>query len=146
MVQHEPKSCRFCGDTFTPHPKVGSRQISCSKPICKMERVRLTRRQWYRNNPGYNYENVKEYRQAHPDYQKQWRRRKKHQSHKKSRLPSREIQNQLSHTKTIADVGITQPSHEIQTELTLYFSVPLSGFLQVLPAARRSEIQNQLAS
>jgi hypothetical protein len=104
MVEHPTTRCQFCDDPFVPHTKVGPRQFACEKTVCKQARIKWTRRQWYKKNPGYNYDNVKRYREAHPDYQKQWRQRKKRKQQDKpdigtapktSRLLRREIQNQL---------------------------------------------------
>ena len=154
MVTHEPKACQFCGDTFLPHAKVGPRQIACEKSACKKERVKQTRRQWYKKNPGYNYDNVKRYRQEHPDYQKQWRHRRK-ENHRKSLttlIPpepnttwraKREIQNQLTLAKTTTHIELHRVS-EIQNKLSLCFSIPLCEFFQSIPALHRREIQNQL--
>ncbi len=77
MVQHKPKACQFCCDKFTPHPKVGLRQIACKKPECQRARKRENLKRFYRSDPGYNYDNVKRYRASHPDYQKQWRQKRK---------------------------------------------------------------------
>ena len=159
MVQHEPKACQFCGEQFIPHPKVGSRQIACNKPECRRTRKRGNLQALYRSDPGYNYDNVKRYRVNHPDYQRQWRQRRiekmsalnsalktalKTPGVRQQQIPASlfvspqagEIQTGLSSAKTDMPAKRSRPLREIQTELTLYFSVQLSKLIDFLPDAR----------
>lgn len=158
MVQHEPKACRFCGDSFIPHPKIGLRQIACTKAQCQRARKRANLQRLYDLDPGYNYDNVKRYRASHPDYQKKWRQKRQEQpgtqcSESKAAATSRmqqipaslvEIQTELSSVKTVKFAKKVQAPGEIQTDLTLYFSVPLSGLLTSLPQLKNREIQIEL--
>lgn len=80
MIQHEPKVCLFCEESFEPHPKVGSRQLACEKWDCKRQRVKRTKKLWSDKEPACNYSYVKKFRRNHPDYQKQWRQKRKQQS------------------------------------------------------------------
>ena len=156
MVQHEPKACQFCGEQFIPHPKVGPRQIACRRAECQRARKRGNLQALYRSDPGYNYDNVKRYRSSHPDYQRQWRQNRKeklnaldtafHTTHagRQQHIPASlfvspqagEIQTGLSSVKTASPSKRTRPLREIQTELTLYFSVQLSKLLDYLPDSR----------
>lgn len=77
MIQHEPKVCPFCGEVFEPRPQVGSRQLACKKWDCKRQRVKRTKKLWYDKDPACNYSYIKKFRQSHPDYQKQWRQKRK---------------------------------------------------------------------
>jgi hypothetical protein len=154
MVRHEPKACQFCRNKFAPHPKVGRRQIACTKPECQRARKRANLQKFYSSDVDYNYDNVKRYRARHPDYQKQWR-----QKHKEARLispailmppssrqripaslfvssESSEIQTELSPVKTVRPYKRARPQREIQTELTLSFSVQLAQLLTSLPEVR----------
>ncbi len=165
MVQHEPKVCRFCGHRFIPHPKVGLRQIACTKAQCQRARKRANLQRLYDSDPGYNYDNVKRYRASHPDCQKQWRQKRKGQSGTLCSEPKAviagsvqqipaslfvspqvsEIQTELSSVKAVKLPQRVQASSEIQTDLTLYFSVPLSGLLTSLPKLKKREIQIELS-
>jgi hypothetical protein len=156
MVQHEPKACQFCGERFIPHRKVGPRQIACKKLECRRARKRENLKEFYRSDPGYNYDNVKRYRVSHPDYQRLWRQRRKEKHNTLDSAPETapggqhqhihaslfvspqagEIQTELGSVKTVYPAKRTQPLREIQTELTLYFSVQLSKLLDSLPEAR----------
>jgi hypothetical protein len=154
MVRHEPKACQFCRNKFAPHPKVGRRQIACTKPECQRARKRANLQKFYSSDVDYNYDNVKRYRARPPDYQKQWR-----QKHKEARLispailmppssrqripaslfvssESSEIQTELSPVKTVRPYKRARPQREIQTELTLSFSVQLGKLLTSLPEVR----------
>jgi hypothetical protein len=77
MIEHEPKVCLFCEESFAPHPKVGSRQLACKKWDCKRQRVKRTKKLWSDKDPACNYSYVKQFRRNHPDYQKQWRQKQK---------------------------------------------------------------------
>ena len=157
MVQHEPKACQFCRDPFVPHPKVGARQIACTKPECQRTRKRENLQNLYLSDPGYNYDNVKRYRASHPDYQRVWRQKRKEKLETLDSSACKtapggaqqqiaaslfvspqegEIQTELSSAKTAKPIKRAQPLREIQTELTLYFSVQLSKLLPLLPDAR----------
>ncbi len=73
------KKCRYCGKVFIPDPRVGQRQKACSVQ-CKKLRKRENNKAFSKNNPCYwydRYEYVKEWRQNNPDYQRQWRQKKK---------------------------------------------------------------------
>ena len=156
MVQHEPKGCQFCGDEFIPHPKVGTRQIACTKPECQRTRKRENLKRFYRSDPDYNYDNVKRYRASHPDYQRLWRQKRKENLGAQQSTPETvpfdqqqhipaslfvsqaagEIQTELTSVKTVCPAKNPRPLREIQTELNLYFSVQLSKLLDFLPDAR----------
>jgi hypothetical protein len=156
MVQHESKACQFCGDQFTPHRKVGSRQIACWKPECRRARKRENLRRLYISDPGYNYDNVKRYRACHPEYQRQWRQKQREKLNAQNSAPIRrpsgqkqhipaslfvspqagKIQTELSSVKTVHPSKRARPLREIQTELTLNFSVQLSNLLDFLPYPR----------
>ncbi|MDA8155305.1 MAG: hypothetical protein M0Z52_02475 [Actinomycetota bacterium] len=73
------KRCPYCGRLFVPDPRVGSRQKACSAQ-CQKLRKKDNNRAFTCNNPGYwasRYPDVKEWRREHPEYQRQWRQRRK---------------------------------------------------------------------
>ncbi len=73
------KKCLYCGREFIPDARVGERQKACSAQ-CQKHRKRESNKAFSKNNPGYwhgRYEYVKEWRQNNPDYQGQWRHRRK---------------------------------------------------------------------
>lgn len=76
-MQHQPKACQFCGDRLTHHPKVGLRQIACKRHECQRARKRANLKSFCLTDSGYKYENVRRYRASHPDYQRQWRKKRK---------------------------------------------------------------------
>ena len=45
--------CAICRCAFRPHPRVGMRQMTCGKPVCRKEQKRRAQRSWSRRNPGY---------------------------------------------------------------------------------------------
>lgn len=53
MATERRKKCKFCGDLFRPHRRVGDRQRACSKKACKADRAAAAKAAW---------------REAHPDY------------------------------------------------------------------------------
>ena len=73
------KVCRYCGNFFVPDPRVGNRQKACSIE-CQRLRKKENNRVFTEKNPGYwseRYEEVKQWRQRHPDYQRRWRQAKR---------------------------------------------------------------------
>jgi hypothetical protein len=73
------KKCLYCGKEFVPDPRVGQRQQACSSH-CQRLRKKENNKAFRKNNSDYwqgRYEYVKEWRQKHPDYQRQWRRKKR---------------------------------------------------------------------
>jgi hypothetical protein len=73
------KRCHYCGKFFTPDPRVGNLQKACSIE-CQKLRKKENNRAFSKNNPEYwhgRYEYVKEWRMRNPDYQKQWRQKRK---------------------------------------------------------------------
>ena len=154
MVQQNPKQCKYCPDMFTPHPKIGDKQTTCNKQACQRARKRENLKNLYLSDPGYNYDNVKRYRQKNPDYQKQWRQRRQ----AKSRLLCQEItkaSRDLSsapespetsagsqHQQAIANSSLVKTNKcEIQTALT---SVKTNNFTDGTQLRPGSEIQTEL--
>jgi len=88
------KRCSCCGRLFVPDRRVGARQKTCSA-ACRKIRKSESNRRFRRKNPGYwvgRYEVVRAWRQEHPGYQREWRRRRKEQ---RMTLSSGEIQAEL---------------------------------------------------
>lgn len=46
--------CSVCGEPFTPSPRAGKRQKTCSRPDCQKERHRLNCVDWHRRHPDYD--------------------------------------------------------------------------------------------
>lgn len=80
----DTKICKYCKEQFTPHAKVGDRQTVCSRPECQQLRQKINHQDWLERNPvDYRdwYQNYgKAWRQSHPDYQREYRKRRKAQA------------------------------------------------------------------
>ena len=79
MMMAEEKRCQCCSRMFVPDRRVGARQKTCSA-ACRKIRKGESNGRFRRKNTGYwlgRYDVVKAWRQEHPDYQKEWRRRRK---------------------------------------------------------------------
>lgn len=48
--------CRYCGELFWAHPRVGGRQHVCGKPECQRRRQRDADRKWHEQHPDYDVE------------------------------------------------------------------------------------------
>lgn len=168
MIQHESKVCLFCEGVFEPHPKVGSRQLACKKWDCKRQRLKRTKKLWYDKDPACNYSYVKKFRHNHPDYQKQWRQKRKQQRQAQANSPSveakpgslvslkaspaesdgrslplaGEIRNQLTLTKTTTQLDLFRAG-EIRNQLSLCITLPLTELLTLCTQPLRGEIRNQ---
>ena len=71
------KPCRFCGELFNPDPRVGSRQVSCSRPECQKARKKGNQDRWVAQHPGYFkglYRDTKRWLEEHPGYLAEYRR------------------------------------------------------------------------
>jgi hypothetical protein len=74
------KRCGICHENFTPHPRLGDRQILCGDANCRKEYLRRYRRRYRLRNLSIEQEYQTKrsgqrpadywrvYRQAHPDY------------------------------------------------------------------------------
>ena len=75
------KRCRFCQRKFQPHPKVGQRQWACSRFECQRARQKHNQIDWLERNPvdyqKWYQDYGKAWRQKHPDYQRNYRNRKR---------------------------------------------------------------------
>ena len=69
------KNCPYCKTQFTPHPKVGKRQITCGEPACKAALKSDNNRKWRQRNPDYHrdYPRVKGWLEQKPGYLKKYR-------------------------------------------------------------------------
>ena len=48
------KRCPFCRRLFWPDPRVGDRQVACSRPACQQARHRQADRRWHERNPSFD--------------------------------------------------------------------------------------------
>ncbi len=72
------KKCPCCKSPFTPHPKVGQRQIICGKPACKAALKSDNNRKWRQRNPEHyrnDYDRVKDWLELKPEYLKEYRKK-----------------------------------------------------------------------
>ena len=113
-VKVRRKRCAFCGRFFKPDYRVGDRQKSCPSSQCRAKRKQDSQRKWVQTNPGYfkdRYENTKQWRKSHPDYQRRWRARR------------REIQDKIPLQSPIKTLRLVIPvkyfKGEIQDEIRL---------------------------
>ena len=127
------KNCPYCKTQFTPHPKVGERQITCGKPACKAALKSDNNRKWRQRNPDYHrdYPRVKDwleqkpgylkkYRESHPEYvEKNREAQRVRDRRKKLRL---DIQAQLDvKPLEITFILTTLPCLDIQVQLDKTF-------------------------
>lgn len=111
----QQKRCIYCGHFFKPDYRVKGRQKCCKAEGCQRKRKEEGRRRWVGANPGYfkgRYENTREWRKSHPDYQRQWRARRR-----------REIQYEIPSKTPIKTIRLVIPEDwlkgEIQDEIRL---------------------------
>lgn len=60
--------CPWCSDSFTPHPRLGSRQKCCGQPDCTKKQKNQSHQTWKQKNREDYLQGQKDWRKAHPDY------------------------------------------------------------------------------
>lgn len=74
--QGQAKRCPYCGKYFKPDKRIGARQKTCAGSACQARRKKEYQLKWIESNPGCfadRYPSLKQWREEHPDYQRQWR-------------------------------------------------------------------------
>ena len=144
----DTKICKFCKEQFTPHPKVRDRQTVCSRPECQHLRQKINHQDWLERNPvdyrkWYQYYG-KAWRQSHPEYQREYRKRRKAQAAAMEQqimsteadlkplhwLYQREKKEELTSVLTNSHKGMNREKKE---ELTLCYYLVKARELELLP-------------
>jgi len=74
------KECEFCRKLFTLSKGAWKRQKSCKSEECEKARKDINNRLYKEKNPDCfkgRYVNLKEWREANPDYQREWYQKNK---------------------------------------------------------------------
>ena len=82
MEQARLRTCRHCGDDYTPDPYNAWHQQFCTKPECRAASKAASQAKWLAKNPGYftgedNVRRVQTWRFSHPGYSRRCRRRRR---------------------------------------------------------------------
>jgi hypothetical protein len=135
--ENQPR-CLVCQKFFTPHFKVKARQKVCERLSCRTTWRKNQQALWRKANPNYfhgRYEDVKSWRQHHPDYQRQWRAKRKFHRQSQKQSPnaaySHEIQSKLSRLKIETPLEKAFVLSEIQLQLTTEINSTLSQIVHV---------------
>ena len=110
------KPCAVCQNHFIPDTRVGERQLVCQRLSCQQGRKRRAQKRWLSQNPGYfteRYPYVKAWLNAHPEYLKQYRARKKALLEQRSS----DIQDELTCSKNCVLTALNN-TLDIQDEIT----------------------------
>lgn len=98
------KKCRCCRELFQPHPQTYRQQITCDKPECRAWRRQQALEEWRAKNPVYEESRrekilqwqkehgaayMREYREDHPAYVEENRRRQAERDQKNGNLVKR---------------------------------------------------------
>lgn len=100
--------CLFCGRFFRPYPRLGVRQKSCPQLPCRRKRKQASQKAWVAQSPAYfkgRYAHTQEWREKHPHYQRQWRRKR------------REIQDAIGPVSPLRTLRLRVPVEVFQSEI-----------------------------
>lgn len=131
MMMAGKKQCSCCGRMFVPDRRVGARQKTCSA-ACRKIRKNDSNKRFRRKNPDYwlgRYEVVKAWRQEHPDYQREWRRKRKE---RRMAVSAGEIQAEMFSKALDAVHKNVLVLREIQAEIP-FQGFDIQGHLAVSP-------------
>ena len=70
------RRCRFCGELFSPDPRLKGKHYACSAPECQSKRRKTNQTRWLARHPGYfsgRYLKTRAWLEAHPGYLKRYR-------------------------------------------------------------------------
>ncbi|OVE73395.1 hypothetical protein BVX93_01770 [bacterium B13(2017)] len=137
MKRNEQKNCIICGRFFRPDPRVKDRQKSCKRNQCQRLRKKKSQESWFLKNKDYfqdRYDYVKTWREKHPNYQQQWRKRQ------------REIQDEIPTLTPLKTITLVVPGKifkgEIQDEIRLVHQCGCGMWL----TGYERKIQDQIAT
>lgn len=68
------KQCPYCKDKFNPNHRLGKRQVSCGKAVCRREHSLKSKRKWKLKNKEICKEAMKDFRRDNPNYYKNYRK------------------------------------------------------------------------
>lgn len=131
MMMAGEKRCACCGRMFMPDRRVGARQKTCSA-ACRKIRKDESNKRFSKKNPDYwqgRYEMVRAWRAEHPDYQREWRRRRKE---RQMTLSAGEIQAEMFAKALDAVQKNVMVLREIQAEMPFQLT-DIAGCFAVSP-------------
>jgi hypothetical protein len=153
------KICLFCKENFIPHPKVKDRQKVCRRYDCQQLRQKVNHLDWLERNPvdyqDWYQQYGKVWQQGHPNYQREYRKRRAKQVENKNRKADaanhilQPLLWQYQHEKKEQLTSIITDSHknklnEKKEELTHCYYLVKARELEFLPL--KSEKKEQLST
>jgi hypothetical protein len=127
------KKCPYCKTQFTPHPKVGERQITCGAPVCKAALKSDNNRKWRQRNPDYHrdYPRVKEWLEQNPGYLKEYR--ESHPEYVEKNREAQRVRDRRKKLRLDIHAQLKRQSHEITNQLWESSNLDMQAQLDVKP-------------
>ena len=127
------KKCPYCKTKFTPHPKVGKRQITCGALACKAALKSDNNRKWRQRNPDYHrdYPRVKDWLEQKPGYLKNYR--ESHPEYVEKNRATQRVRDKRKKLRLDIQAQLKRQHPEITNQLWKSRNLDIQAHLEVKP-------------
>lgn len=114
--------CPWCKRSFSPHPRLGTRQKCCGDAACRKKQKALSHSRWIARNKKVYKDGQRDWRQSHSDYWKNYRA-----SHP-AYVTNNRLQSRARKAMSISKIGLQN-----NPDRFFLFSLPKSAHAEFKP-------------